>query len=224
MFSYTPKPQHIILPVIILLLTAVVTGLFPSWQTAVAFIIIAIICLAMGVSIAVSISIEKYSTYWENIGRDIDKLQKTPPELWGTLGFVTPPQTVTLRKEMTGEPGYSMDYSMIVITLNLSPEKMQVLANSLLTGAKTLAEGEWKNTDIGQDKIRKVKQEMLDAGLIELRNPRNHLTGYMLTRKGVLYLWEYASDYVKKEVDLDTLLSHVNPTPSGTPLLSNIVD
>ena len=224
MFSYISKPHHILLPIFLMLIAAVVTGAFPSWQTAVAFIITAIICLVTCVWIAVAGVLEKYTSYWENIGKDIDKLQKTPPELWGTLGFVTPPKTVTVRNIMTGEPGESVDYTEKIFQLSLSPARMQVLANALLTGTKTLAESDWKDTDIGTDKIRKVKQEMLEAGLIELRNPRNHLSGYVLTRKGVLYLWDFSSDYVREENDLQVLLSQVvNRTPSGIPSLPNIV-
>jgi hypothetical protein len=223
MFSYIPKPQHILIPVIVLLLTAVVTGFFPSWQTTIAFICIAIICLVTGVSIAVSVTLEKYSAYWENIGRDIDKLQNTPPELWGTLGFITPPQTVKLQSNVTGEPGESSYLAIKNFTLNLSPEKMQVVADALLTGTKTLAEGEWKDTAIGQAKMREVKHEMLRAGLIKLRNPRNNLSGFMLTEKGIVYLLEYASDYVKTDPDIQVMLSHANHPPAPGVNVSNIV-
>jgi hypothetical protein len=223
MFSYIPKPQHIFIPAIVLLLTAIFTGFFPSWQMATAFIVIAAICLAMGISISVAISIEKYSQYWENIGKDIDKLQNTPPELWGTLGFITPPRTVKLQKEVTGQPGESSDYALKIFTLNLSAERMQVIADSLLTGTKSLAEGDWKDTIIGTTKMREVKHEMMRAELIALRNPRNNLSGFMLTRKGVLYLWEYASNYIKEEYSLDDLLSRVNPTPAEELSLPQIV-
>jgi hypothetical protein len=217
MFSYVPKPQHILLPIIILLVTAVVTGFFPSWQTGVAFVVVAIVCLVTCVSIAVSITIEKYSEYWQNVGRDIDKLQKTPPELWGTLGFITPPRTVKLQSNVTGEAGESDIYAMKVFTLNLSPERTQVIADGLLTGTKTLAESDWKDTVIGSSKIREIKHELLRAGLIQLRNPKNNLSGFQLTEKGITYFWEYSSEWVKKEYDLQELLRQArNPTPALT--------
>lgn len=224
MFSYEPKPIHQLIPVLMLLLTAIITGFFPSWQTALAFIVILIICLATGLWIAAAGTLEKYSEYWENVGKDIDKLQKTPPELWGTLGFITPPRTVKIQSNVTGEPGESSDYAMKIFTLNLSPEKMQVIADSLLTGTKTLAEGEWRETVIGQTKMREIKHEMLRAGLIRLRNPKNNLSGFTLTERGIIYLWEYASDWVKNDYSLQELLSHArNPTPSEASSLSNIV-
>jgi hypothetical protein len=214
MFPYTPKPQHILLPVAIMLVTAVVTGFFSTWQTAWAFVFISIICLVMGVCIGIAITIEKYSQYWENIGRDIDKLQKTPPELWGTLGFITPPKHVTVSQNVTGEPGESSYLAVKNFDLSLSPEQMQVLANALLTNTKSLAETDWQNTIIGQTKIREVKHEMLRAGLIARRNPHNERAGFMLTERGVVYLYEYASEWVRADASLEVRLSRV-----GTPAL-----
>lgn len=207
MFSYIPKPQHILIPGLLMLIASVVAGWFPGWQTGLAFIFTAIVCLITGVSIAAAITLEKYTSYWENIGRDIDKLQKTPPELWGTLGFITPPRSVTVSQNVTGEDGESPYYAVKTFKLSLSPEKMQIIADAILTGAKTLAESEWINTEIGQARIREVKHEMLRAGLARLRNPRNNASGFMLTERGVAHLHQYASDWVKADPGLEIMRS-----------------
>lgn len=213
MFPYIPRPHHQLIPVCIMLMTAVVTGVFPSWQTGLAFVFVAIICLVTGIWIAAAGTLEKYTDYWDKVGEDIKKLKDTPPELWGALGFVVPPSSVTVKQVVTGEPGESPYYASKTFNLSLSPEKMQVLADALLTRTKTLAEGEWANTVVGQAKIREVKHEMLRAGLIRKRNPRNAASGFMLTERGVAYLYQYASDWVKADSSLEVMLSRVASPP-----------
>lgn len=197
----------------IILVSAMIAVWFPSNVMIVAFISITLICVVAGIWIAIAGVLEKYSDYWESIGRDIDKLQKTPPELWGTLGFVTPPNHVTVTQNVTGEPGESSYYASKTFSLNLSAERMQVLADALLTGSKTLSEGDWVNTIIGQTKIREVKHDMLRAGLIRQRNPRNKTSGFILTERGVTYLYQYASEWVKADSSLDVMLSRVTTPP-----------
>jgi hypothetical protein len=215
MYPYRAFPWHQLFPVIILLLSAAITGAFPSGPMIIAFIIIAIICLVTGLWIAIAGSLEKYTDYWESVGRDIDKLQKAPTESWGALGFVTPPTSVTVRQNMTGEPGESSYYAEKTFTIDLSPEKLQIIANALLTGTKSLAESEWKDTAIGTTKIREVKQQLLRAGLAKYRNPRNRLDGMDLTERGVTYLYQYASDYVRADPDLQVIASKLlNRPPS----------
>jgi len=196
-----------------MLAAAVVTGFSPSWQTGLAFVFIAIICLVTGIWISVAGTLEKYTEYWDKVGEDIKELKDTAPELWGALGFVAPPRSVTVTQTVTGEPGESSYYASKTFNLSLSPEKMQVLADTLLTGGKTLAESEWMNTVIGQAKIREVKHEMLRAGLTKKRNPRNNASGFMLTERGVAYLYQYASEWVKADSSLEVMLSRIVATP-----------
>lgn len=179
----------------------------------IAFIAVLIITVATGAWIAIAGILEKYTEYWDSIGYDISKLKDTPPELWGAIGFVTPPQSVTIKRNATGEPGESTYYAQKNFNVSVSPELMQVFANSILTGAKTLAESDWKDTQIGVAKAREVKQEMLRAGLIELKNPRNRQDGFMLNDKGFAYLYQYASEWVKDQINL-----RVATTPDPTPL------
>lgn len=215
MFPYNPHPAHQIIPIILLLIAAVVTGFFPSWQTACAFGVILIITLATGLWIAVSGTIEKYTDYWREVGDDIKKLQNTPPELWGALGFVAPAKSVTLRSNVTGEEGESTYYTEKVFTISLSPEQMQIFADAILTGSKTLAESDWKDTEIGQSKVREIKHEMVRAGLATLRNPKNRLDGYVLTQKGLAYLYQYASEWVRADASLQVMASRLLPRPVG---------
>lgn len=222
MFPYRPTLWHQIFPILAILFSAVMTGLFPITPMFIAFGAIVFICIIVSVWIAVSDVLERYTNYWENVGRDIDKLQKSPPELWGALGFTVPPQTVRLQSNVTGEPGQSSDYTMKIFTLNLSPEKMQLIADGLLTGAKSLAESDWAETAVGSSKMREVKHEMLRADLIQLRNPKNKLSGFTLTRKGVVYLWEYSSAWVREQYSLEELLSRVNHTPSEELVVSKL--
>lgn len=211
MFSdYTPKPQHILIPALIVVLAAVVTGFFPSWQMGVAFGIIAIICLATGVSIAVSIAVEKYSQYWVNVGRDIDKLQKTPPQLWGAVGFQVPPSSIRIQEDVTEEEE-NIYLSIRNAKVSLSPTESQIFADGILSGAKSLSEGDWKNTQLGQTKVREVKHEMLKLKMIAKKNDNNVLSGFVLTKKGFLFLYQYASDWVKADIRV-SVVDSPNPT------------
>jgi hypothetical protein len=216
MYPYRSKPLHQLIPIVLLLLSAIIAGFFPTWQVAAAFIVIAIICLVTGIWIAVAGVLEKYADYWENVGRDIDKLQKTPPELWGSIGFSVPPRSVTVRNITTGEEDKSSYYSEEIFEIGLSPQEMQVFANGILTGAKTLAEADWKNTQIGQTKARKAKHILLQHKYIQLKNPLNNLSGFDLNEKGFDYLYKYASDWALNSIRVKVVRSPDRP-PSVHP-------
>jgi hypothetical protein len=224
MYSYTPHPIHQFIPTSILLVSAVLAGIFPGWQTALAFVVILIVALATGLWIAAAGTLEKYTRYWENVGADIDKLQKTPPELWGAIGFVVPPQSVVVNSNVTGEEGESPYYATKSFEMPLSPQEMQIFANSVLSGAKTLAESDWKDTQIGQTKARKVKQAMFHAKLIQLKNPLNSLSGFDLNKKGFLYLYQYASEWAKADIHVKIVDSPATPAPSARVNTPQIVD
>ena len=178
------------------------------------FIVTIVIALVTGVWIAVSGVIEKYTEYWERIGEDMRLLKDTPPQLWGTLGFTVPPQTVSVKSNVTGEPGESPYFAEKTFEFNLSPNEMQVFADGILTGSHSLAEADWKETVLGQAKVRKLKQQMFLAGLIQQRNPRNSLDGFILSEKGLAYLNQFASDWVNNNTDLQVVSN-----PVTTPLL-----
>jgi hypothetical protein len=219
MFPYRAHPFHILIPAFVLVTGAAIAILFPSWQMTMAFVFISIICLVAGVWIGVAGVLEKYTEYWDSIDDTVKQMQKTPTELWGVMmGFTTSPapQHVKVTQNVTGEPGESPYLAEKVFTLNLSAQQMTVLADGLLTGTKSLAESEWKNTIIGSAKIREVKHQMLHASLINLRNPNNNQSGFMLNERGVAYLYQYASDWIKVDASLEVMVSRVT-----TPLLEH---
>lgn len=166
---------------------------------AVFFITVTIICLVTGVWIAVSDILEKNTEYWERVGDDIDKLKNTPPQLWGALGFVVPPSSVLVRTDTTKKRGGTAFPSESRREISVSPQEMQIFADAILSGVKTLAEADWKDTQLGQAKVRQIKHDMLrEPKLIQQRNPRNKLDGYELNKEGEDFLLQYASEWTRE--------------------------
>ena len=179
------------------------------------FVAVLLICTVTGVSIAGAIKSEKEREYWDTIGEDVKLLKDSNPDIWYALGFNNPPGSVTLGKNVTGDEGESDIYAWKNYTFSLSPTEMKTFADGILTGTKTLAEADWKNTEIGSNKVRDLKHEMFRAGLIELKNPRNSLSGFFLNSQGEMYLYQYASDWVKSETHLHKVDQNTtNPTPT----------
>src|SRR6188474_2690518 len=121
MLRYIPHPLHQLIPASILLITAVVSGLFPSWQMGLTFVAVLVICTVTGVSIAGAIKSEKEREYWDTIGEDVKLLKDSNPDIWYALGFSNPPGSVTLGKNVTGDEGESDIYAWKNYTFSLSP-------------------------------------------------------------------------------------------------------
>ncbi len=215
MFGYTPKPTHQIIPLLILLAAAIIAGSFPSGYTIVFFFIATIASLVTSIWIAVAGVMEKYTEYWTAIGEDIRKLEKANPDIWYALGFSRPPESVTLKANVTGQPGESMDYTLKVTNLPVSPIEMKIIADGILTGSKTFAESDWVNTQIGQTKIREVKRELIRLGLLAPNSMRNSRLGFSPTEAGKQMLYQYASEWVKD-------LKEISPPSSSVDIPQNV--
>jgi len=213
MDKYTPRPAHQLIPAIIILIAGMVLGAFDTWQAGVAFVATVIIAIATGLWIAIAGTLEKYTEYWDSVGEDIRRLQKANPNTWHALGFTNPPESVKVQVNVTGEQGESLDYAVKNFSIPVTPAEMATIADSILTGAKTFAESDWKDTEIGQTKIRLVKQEMLRMGFLVANNAKNPRLGFTITQKGLMLLYQYASDWVKTDTNL-----HVISKPVTTPL------
>lgn len=214
MFRYTPHPAHQIIPFTMLVIAAIVAGAFPNWTTGIAFFGILFICVATGLWIAIAGTMEKYTEYWDSIGSDIDKLKNAPPEIWHTFGYIMPQKSVNVKMNMTGLPGESDYYTMKSFNFDITPTELQIFSDAIITKAKTLAEADWKDTQVGIEKVRKLKSSFLSVGLAQLKNPRNKLSGSELTAQGWMYLYQNASSWVKAEHSLQQVVARANPTPS----------
>lgn len=192
---YTPHPLHQVIPFLFVLVGAAVMGAFPSYSTGAAFVAILIISIRTSIWIARVGEKREETEYWDNLGYDIQKLRTSRPEVWEAMGFIHPPAEVVLYKEVTGEEGKSTVLEMEKHTFGLSSSEMNFLANEVISGKRTLAEAEWIGTPIGSTRIRKVKQEMLKAHLIEKAHASAPTQGFIPTESGVQYLLEYASDW-----------------------------
>jgi len=117
--------------------------------------------------------------------------------------------------EVTGEEGRSHAMEVEYETFSFSPSELRFMADELLSGKRTLAETDWKFTPIGSTRMRNVKPQMEKAKLIAKAHPSARTQGFILTEKGVDWLWHYASDWAKKmyeEKQVNTLAQDDTPT------------
>lgn len=205
MDKYTPHPAHIVFLLFILTIVAGLAILVPHWVTAVLFIAALIIITGASLWIAWAGKIREESEYWWNIGHDIDLLRKSSPNIWNALGITDPPKDVHLEMQIVddikGKNYPTTKYKMY----GLSPAEMQIFADGLLTGVKTLAESDWKHTVIGSTRVRKIKTQMLEDHLIGQVNSSTNTQGFLLTDYGVDYLLKYTSGYVRNTFDVSRI-------------------
>lgn len=205
MDKYTPHPAHIVFLLFILTIVAGLAILVPHWVTAVLFIAALIIITGASLWIAWAGKIREESEYWWNIGHDIDLLRKSSPNIWNALGITDPPKDVHLEMQIVDDIKGKNYPTTKFKTYGLSPAEMQVFADGLLNGTKTLAEGDWKFTVIGTTRVRKLKKQLEEDNLIGQVNNSASTQGFLLTDYGVDYFLEYASQYVKNSFDISRI-------------------
>lgn len=211
---YTPKPFHQFIPFSLIMVAAIVFGSFPNWGTGSALIAALIIGVRTSIWIANAGEKREESEYWNNLGYDLRQLRHSRPEVWEALGFNSPPTEVYLKSEVTGEQDKSPIMEQENYKFEMSPSELRYMADELLSGKKTLAEKEWIGTPIGSTRVRDIKQKMIVAGLIAKAHPTAKTQGFLLTEKGIRYLWEYADDWAKKmyeQKQVNTLAENERP-------------
>lgn len=217
---YTPHPFHQLIPFGIVVAGAIIVGINPTWYTALIFVSALIIGIRTSLWIAWAGEKREETEYWENIGYDIHQLNKSSPDVWQAMGFAVPPSHVTLSKEVTGEEGKSPILEVENLTFGLSPSELRYIANEVLSGKRTLAETEWVGSQIGSSRMRKIKQDMFKAKLIEKANPTAKRQGFIPTREGIEYLCNYADDWaidMFEKRGVNTLVnSRTTPHPPPT--------
>jgi len=217
---YTPHPLHLVIPFIMIMIAAIVAALIPSWITFFMFGGVLIMSVAAGLWIAWAGKVREETDYWLNVGNDIVEIRKSSPKIWEALGVDNPPEKVHLEMNVTGMKDASPYLEVKRVTYSLSPVEMQILADNLLMGMKTLAEGDWKHTAIGSTKIRNLKHELFRDKLIGKVNNSATTQGFLLTDNGVKYLLEYASEWVINNFDITRLNIIVTETGQTNPPIS----
>lgn len=214
---YTPHPAHLIPFFFFLLVFAAIAAYFPSWITSVMFVAVLVICIAASLWIAWAGKIREESDYWWNVGNNIEELRKATPNIWKALGINDPPERVYLEMNTTGLKDKSPYLQVERVTYNLSPVEMQIFADGLLSRRKTLAEGDWKGSEIGSTKVRNLKHDLLRDKLIGKVSNSANTQGFLLTDKGVEYLLSYASEWVVKMFDISALNIIITETSDSNP-------
>lgn len=202
MKSYKARLHHHLFPIGAIVVSAIVCALLPTWQTIIAFVVITGISVFISRWIMIIGVINAEEDYWMYVGSSIEKLKKAEPEIWAALGFKEVPIHATIettvREAETPEhtnPYHTSRYDGVPI----SPVRLQVFADGILSGRKTLSEGSWKGVIPGP-KYREFQDWMEDKNLIAKVNPEARTQGYILTETGETWLLEHASPNIKNGV------------------------
>jgi hypothetical protein len=191
---YSAKPSHIFLPLLIMssgyriLLIEKWDGL--GWSMF-------ILGILLGITIIVCLNWEKVIEYWNTINEHVRLMERVKnPELWQALGYKQIPQTIkVIEKEDKGGGSFTWRMKEYKIT----PTQMNSIANKVLNNRTLEFTEEMYGSLIPN--FRKFRKNWIDEGKLVQKNKKNKRLGYVLSKKGLQVMYEFASDYVKMEIE-----------------------
>lgn len=196
MKSYKAKLHHHLFPILSIVIAAVAAAALPSWETITAFIAVTYLSIKISEWIRNIGIINAEEDYWMYVGSSIRELKNAEPEIWAALGYKDVPvkarvETTEKQKEKES-PYYTSKYDSVPITA----VRLQVFADGILSGRKTLSEGSWKGVIPGP-KYREFQDWMESKSLIAKVNPEAATQGYILTEEGEQWLLQHASPHIR---------------------------
>lgn len=188
--EYKAKPSHILLSVLIMGSGA--TSLFYSGWIIFGILTI-LLGFLLGLSIIICMNWEKVITYWETINEHITLMERSKnPDLWPALGYTHVPDKVQVIENEDKGQGF---ITTRIKELSLSPAKMNQVANKVLGTGNTEFTEELYGALIPN--FRKFRKEWIKEGKLVPKNKKNVKNGYVLSRKGLQIMYEFASDNIK---------------------------
>lgn len=194
---YTPKPWHIFYSVLLMAL-GTVSVVRDGWFW------FGLICFLLGVSLGVVIDLclgwDKAAEYWDTINQNVKLMMsiKDPNiryEIWKSMGYNFSPTNATVTERKEGEFGEFIGLSNK--TLPVSPEVMQMIADKVLFSKNlNFKEEEFRFVP----KFRKVKKYFETEKLITQNHKTNPRFSHSFNRKGLTWLYQFASEGVKLEL------------------------
>lgn len=196
---YEPHISHHLFPMMAITMSSIICFLFPGWQTIVGFLAITIISVMISYWIVITGKVRSEEDYWTQIGQTIHDLKEAEPEIWQALGFINPPERARITVKRTDpQNADSQFYTTQYLNVPVSPAVLQLFANGILGGRKTLSEGSWKGIIAGPT-YRSFQDWMEAQKFIAKVNPSAPTQGYILTETGEQWLLQYSSNGVGVE-------------------------
>lgn len=187
---YTPYPIH--LSYSLLLMASGTVSMFQNdWITF--GVITFILGTLLGLTIIIGMNWDKAIEYWQVINEHIAWMSKVNnPELWYALGYKQVPQSIQVIEQEDRGQGF---VTTRINNLPVSPAKMNLLANKVLGSGKL----DFTEEEYGRliPNFRQFRKDWIAQGKLVQKNKNNKRSGYVLSRKGLQVIYEFASDNMK---------------------------
>lgn len=163
--------------------------------------LLGVICCCLGILLSVIVSLaigwEKATSYWETINQHIALLMKVKdPEIFQHLGYKKLPSTVTIYEDHRDKHG--LGNISVKNNVPVTAATMNQIANKVIMSRKL----EFTQQLYGAlvPNWRKFHEYMKEQQYIIPKNKKNVKNGYVLNRKGINLMYEYADEMIKLEV------------------------
>lgn len=187
---YNAKPTHLIYPLLIMAMgtrTLFYDGW--AWFGVTSFLL----GFLLGLSIIICMNWDRVIEYWDTINEHIKLMTKSNnPDLWYALGYKQVPQTIeVIEKQDKGGGSFTWKMSQ----QKISPSKMNEVANKVLgTGSLEFTEEKYGKLI---PNFRQFRKDWIADGKLVQKNKKNPKLGYVLSKKGLQVIYQFASENMK---------------------------
>lgn len=189
--DYKARPAHIFVSIFIM--SVGFTSML--YQSGVIFwfgLCVFILGFLLGLSILFVMNWSKVIEYWTVLNEHVTLMNKSNPDIWVALGYSKPVQKVEIvEKEDLGQGSFSWKINQLPI----SPSKMNQVANKVLGSGKL----EFTEEEYGRliPNFRQFRKDWIAQGKLVQKNKKNKKLGYVLSRKGLQTMYEFASENMR---------------------------
>lgn len=182
MDSYSPRPWHLVLPVLLLGLGAWCFK-FESWYIIAVGIMLWLVAWVIIAWIVYADICERRVQYWDSVSRAIDSANHSDLDKLASLGFtqneIQNRVSVDLNDKRDGLN------TTKYFDLPVSSVKLVPVARAVLDG-QPFSERRWTGANglLSTDEFRRLRGVMREHGLIEVVNDKDPRQGYKLTDAG----------------------------------------
>jgi hypothetical protein len=188
--EYYAKPIHLFYSVLFMA-TGTISFFYDGW--VIFGVSVFTLALLLGLSIVFCMNWQKIIDYWTVINEHVILMNKsTNPDLWYALGYNKPPNKIQVIEQEDNGQGFTTTHITDVL---VSPAKMNQVANKVLGSGKLDFTEEVYGSLIPN--FRQFRKDWISKGRLVQKNKKNKKSGYVLSRKGLQVMYEYASDNIK---------------------------
>lgn len=188
--EYKPKPTHLFISLLIMGAGVISLSYGDEWVWFGGLTLL--LGFGLGISIILCLNWDKINEYWSLINEHVVLMNKSNPDIWVALGYSKPVQKVEIiEKEDLGQGSFSWKINQLPI----SPSKMKQVADKVL-GSQSL---EFTEEQYGRliPNFRQFRKDWIAQGKLVQKNKKNKKLGYVLSRKGLQTMYQFASENMK---------------------------